>query len=476
MSSIRKIFKNLVINFSSAIVVSLLSLAFTVIIARYLGSASYGIFSYALAYINIFIVVNDFGLITIAVRDVSKDPNKTQEYFSTIFTSKVILACIFFVISLCMAPFLIKDPVNMNVLLLFTISGFIYMFQLSYRWLFQAHMVLEYEALLNVLQGILSVLLVLLVIYLKKGLLAIACLWIVMQLIVAAVGVLSAHRIVKFKLAFDLDLIKKILPASLVVGGVVVVSTVYLYLDKVILFQIKGPQEVGLYSAASKILLFIRSLVFLYFPVAFPAFSSFSVNMHDKNFHKFLTRSFYYILMLTSAIALGGTILASNVITLVFGAGYISAVPALKIIMWALPLTCLSGLISWSFIGSGRQKESLYVGITGLIINVLLNLCFIWKYGYYASSAAVVISEVIMFTGYVALAYKMLEFRLSFAKLTQITLSLCLMGFFLLNYNAANLIFSIVLGGALYLVSLVIFRAVNQEDWALLKKIILKQI
>jgi O-antigen/teichoic acid export membrane protein len=476
MSQVRKIFKNLLINFSSAIVVSLLSLAFTVIIARYLGSSGYGMFSYSLAYIAILTAFNDFGFTTAAVREIAKDPSNSQKYFSSVFTLRVILSMIVFLIALVVVPILRNDPLQIKILLLFTCAGAISMFQLSYRWIFQAHQAFEYDALLNIVQGIVSLALILLVIYFKKGLVVIAGVWILLHLIVTAVGLMSAHRMVKFRFAFDKELLKNMLPSALVIGSIAVVSILYLYIDKLILFQMKNSQEVGLYSAASKIMLFIRGLVFLYMPVAFPAFSSFSVNMGDRYFHKFLTRSFYYILIFTSAVALGGTLLSSQLMNLIFGSGYSDAVSALKIVMWALPLTCLSGLFSVSFIGIGRNKESLYVWIAGLLTNVVINVCFIGTYGYYATSVAVVTAELVMFTGFAVFAYKILEFNISIVKLSQIAFSLLAMGLFLIKAPSANLLFNIILGGLLYFVALLVFRAVDKDDWALLRKIFLKQI
>jgi O-antigen/teichoic acid export membrane protein len=476
MRSVSKIFKNLVINFSSAIIVSLLSFTFTVIIARYLGSSSYGIFAYALSYITIFVAFNDFGFTMVAIREIAKDTSKTQKYFSSIFTLKLITSVVVFLIALIIVPILRKDPLQVRILMLFTTAGFIYMVQLSYRWIFMAHQVLEYEALLNIANGAISVLLLLLVIYLKKGLFVIAGMWIILQVLVSLIGLVTAHRIVKFRMALDIELLKTIVKPSLILGSIVLLSTLYLYLDKVILFQMKGAHEVGVYSAASKIMLFIRGIIYMYFPVAFPAFSSFSVNMNDRYFHKFLTRSFYYILILTSAIALGGTFLAPQVIGLVFGAGFVDAVPLLKILVWALPLTCLSGLMSFSFLGAGINKESLLIWMAGLVVNVLININFIGTYGYYATSIAVVVAELLMFTFFLIIAYKILDFRPSFVKLIQIASSLVCLAIFLLKFNSANLILSIAMGALLYFICLVIFRAINKDDWALLKKILLKQI
>lgn len=476
MSKVRKIFKNLIVNFSSAIVVSLLSLVFTVITARYLGSSAYGIFSYALSYIAVFIAFHDFGFATVAIRDIAKDPSKTQRYFSNIFSLKLLMAVIIFIAASAAIPLLRKDPLEARILFLFTVSGFIYMFQLSYRWIFQAHQVFEYEALMNISQGIIALVLILTVIFLKKGLVVIAGAWILLYFLTTIIGLVFALRLVRFRFVLDKGLIKGILSSAIVIGLLSLVSILFLYVDKIILFQMKNSQEVGLYSAASKIMLFVRGIVFLYVSVAFPAFSSFSVDMTDRFFHRFLNRSFYYILMLTAAISLGGMLLAAPLISLLFGAGYAGAIPALKIVIWALPLTCLSGLISCSFVSINRQKECLFIYGSGLLVDVLINFLFIGRYGYYATSIAVVISELIMFIVFALLAYRMLEFKISMIKLAQILLSLIIMGLFLVSFHSGGVILSIVFGGLLYLLSLLVFRAVNQDDWTLLKKIILKQI
>ncbi len=476
MPKVRTIFKNLIINFSGAIIVSLLSLVFTIILARYLGSSAYGLFSYSLSYIAVCVAFSDLGFATVATREIAKDLSKTQEYFSNIFTLKVLMAIIVFLVASFAILLLKKDPLEAKILFLFTITGLIYMLQLSYRWIFQARQIFEYDALLNISLGSISLVFVLIIIALKKGLVVLAGAWILLYLLVSMIGFVLALRLVRFRFSLDAKLIKGILSSAIVIGLLSLVTILFLYVDKIILFQMKNSQQVGLYSAASKIMLFVRNIVFLYMSVAFPAFSNFSVNMSDGYFHRFLARSFYYILMLTAAISLGGMLLAAPLITLLFGTGYAGAIPALKIVIWALPLTCLSGLISCSFVSINRQMESLFIYGAGLSVNVIFNLLFIGRYGYFATAIAVVISELVMLTLFTVLAYKMLGFKVSISKLLQIFLSICLMGLFLMNFHSSSVILKIILGGSLYAVSLIVFRAIGQDDWDLLKKIILKQI
>ena len=60
---------------------ALLFLAF-VLIARYLGTARFGVFSYLLAVVGLCQVVADFGFSTILVRDMARDKSKAADMFA----------------------------------------------------------------------------------------------------------------------------------------------------------------------------------------------------------------------------------------------------------------------------------------------------------------------------------------------------------------------------------------------------------
>jgi len=50
-------------------------------IARHLGPEQFGIMSFVISFVSIFIVLTDFGLTTLMVREVSKDETKLSPYF-----------------------------------------------------------------------------------------------------------------------------------------------------------------------------------------------------------------------------------------------------------------------------------------------------------------------------------------------------------------------------------------------------------
>jgi O-antigen/teichoic acid export membrane protein len=477
MSKVTRIAKNAVINASSAIVVSIFSFVSTVIIARYLGSGNYGFFSYAISYITMFSVFSDFGLGVTAVREIAKDEKNTEKYFSNVFAIKCIFSFLVFAFALILIPFLRSNPFQTKALVVFTFAGLFLMLQISCRWIFQALQVFKYEGALNVLQSVFALLSILVVIFFHKGVIALAVAWAVFNLALFLISLFFSYRVLGYiKLHFDPVFLKNILIAAAPLGLAVIVNYVYVNVDKIILFQMTTDVQVGLYSAASKIMLFLKAMVFMYMPVVFPAFSSFWVDRSSGYFDKLLSRSFYYILMLTLALAAGGTILSDRIIISLFGGAFTGSVIALKLLMWALPLTSVTGLFTACLASINRQREAFIVALIGLIVNVVFNLLFIAKYGFMASTLGVILAEAAML--WIAYIYlkRFCDFKVSTVKLAQISASVAAMGALSFVLSQHNLFLNIGISGVAYFLCLVVFGAINIDDWNLIKRIYLKQI
>jgi O-antigen/teichoic acid export membrane protein len=477
MSKVTRIAKNAIINASSALIVSVFSFISTVMIARYLGSGNYGFFSYALAYITMFSIFSDFGLGTTAVREIAKNENNTEKYFSNVFALKCIFSFLVFGLALLLIPFLRSNPFQTQALIVFTFAGLFFMLQISCRWIFQALQVFQYEGILNVIQSFFALLAVIFVIFSHKGVIALAVAWAAFNLALFLITLFFSYRVLGYiKLRFDPAFLKKVLVSAAPLGFAVIANYVYVNIDKIILFQMTTDIQVGLYSAASKIMLFLKAMVFMYMPVVLPAFSNFWVDRSTGYFDKLLSRSFYYILMLTLGMAVGGTILADRMIFLLFGGAYTGSVIALKLVIWALPLTSVTGLFTCCLAGISRQKEAFIVSLAGLIVNVVFDLMFIAKYGFMAAVLGVILAEAVMLlTSYICMKQSC-DFNVSPVKLAQITGSVAAMGVICFLMAGHNLFLNIGVSGIAYFVSLIVLGAINIDDWNLLRKIIVKQI
>ena len=77
-----RIIKNSIALWSSQAFHSLVSLCAVAIIARYLGIERFGAYGFVLAICNIFQVITDMGANQIFIREVARQPEKVNEYFT----------------------------------------------------------------------------------------------------------------------------------------------------------------------------------------------------------------------------------------------------------------------------------------------------------------------------------------------------------------------------------------------------------
>ena len=71
-----------------------LGVASIAVLTRYLGPDDYGQFTLALMYMQLFGVLADVGLFTTVVREISKDPSRTEELVGNALTLRLVLSIV----------------------------------------------------------------------------------------------------------------------------------------------------------------------------------------------------------------------------------------------------------------------------------------------------------------------------------------------------------------------------------------------
>ena len=94
-------------------------LMFVVIVGlvRFWGAEEFGVYNLAFAYVSLFLVFADFGLSTIAIRDIAEHKNLTEKYLGNLIGIKLVLSLL--VVLFFAASFLfIHKPVSIELLIL----------------------------------------------------------------------------------------------------------------------------------------------------------------------------------------------------------------------------------------------------------------------------------------------------------------------------------------------------------------------
>ena len=225
-----------------------------VIAGRWLSTADYGIFQYALALTTIVETIMDIGLGPVTVRAVARDRSSASRLFRHVLGLKLIWVALGLTLLGIVTPLLRSDPVIIRTCYLMGISSAIRSYLLTTRGLLQGLDRFDLEALLVVCDRV--VLLAagsgaLLAGYGLPGLV----LAFVISRSVMLVGVLIALRLFLGAVApiFDRAAWRELQAAALPLGAFMIVLNMYTYIDTVILGVMRTDTEVGLYGASYRL-------------------------------------------------------------------------------------------------------------------------------------------------------------------------------------------------------------------------------
>ncbi len=189
---------------------------------------------------------------------------------------------------------------------------------------------------------------------------------------------------------------------------------IYMRIDLIMIKEMLGEKEVGLYSAATRI-----SEVWYFIPMLltnslFPSIVN-AKKVSEELYYARLQRLYTLMVWTAIAIALPMTFLSGWLITILFGEAYRDAGQVLMIHIWAGVFVFLGVASGQWLVNEGLQKYSAINTTVGAFVNILLNFLLIPKFGICGAAIATVLSYSIAayFMNFVFLATRRNFYRLS---------------------------------------------------------------
>ena len=262
----------------------------------------------------------------------------------------------------------------------------------------------------------------------------------------------------RIRVSLSLSLLKKSLP--LAVG--VILATLTINFPPLILGAVRTNTDVGIYSAASKLVFFLLVGDRILFSLLLPA----SARKQTESVHSFrivLQDALRWILLLCLPVAVGGTLLGEQLIILVFGAEYAGAGVVFCVFIWYFFLTMLHTVYTAGLISAGKEKPyGRNMAITAVAYGIFVSLGSVW-YGAIGAAAGVVIAEGFS----IILMHRSLVTTIPLRfpdKTFRILLSAVLMVLCVCAFRSGDLWLTIVAGAGCYGVSVFILRAFTAAD------------
>jgi O-antigen/teichoic acid export membrane protein len=434
-----------------------LSFFVTVYLARILGASGFGKLSFAFSLFAYAVLLSDLGLTILGTRQIAQRKDSPDEITSSILSLRFILAIIAFVILLLTSLFFPLEHETRILLSLYSFSIFFYALYLD--WFFRGREKMANIAISSIITQVIYVVLVFTFIRQKQDLIRIPFLWF------AGIGSGTAFLLIMFyltnhrlKLRMNVSLLKLSVP----LGIAAIMNQIYFHFDLITIGFIKGEIAVGFYNAGFKLITFLLSVDTAFAWVYFPLVSRYFSESEEK-LRKLIFTGTKLIFLFVTPLALGGMMLAERLIVLIYGGDFSPASNALRILVWAIPLTSVQTIFAFGLIGCNREKRYSLGMIIGTVLNVVLNVLLIPRFGISGAAAATILSEIVM------LAAMFLWFRdILFVPFLTFTFkpvaATALMMLFLLLLWKIPTIPLIAVGIAVYLFAIWLLKGITGED------------
>jgi O-antigen/teichoic acid export membrane protein len=371
-----------------------LGVGVTLLLVRTLGADGFGRWSVLLAVFGFIAYFGSLGLAQVTVERAAADPARAPHWFGALVTLRLALIGPVTLLSLgvCLA---LADDADMRiaaalvcaVLPMSVLSALSVVFQLQVR-----NVVVT---AIEVGNGVLWAAAVGAVALLDGGLVAIAAAFLAVSTLTNVAYIVLALRAspVHFRRSRPLwsDLLRQGLPVG--IGGVLTLG--YGYVDQVIVFEIAGVRDAGLYGAVYRIYERIQFLPAAIMTTLFPLFVAARDTDPERVRRLFHTAVDY--LLLTSLPALAITLAGADPITrLLFGDEFADAGPALPLLMATFVVVSLGYLTGYLIVAYRLQRKFLAIAVGALVFNVAANLALVPAYGFMAAAWLTLATEVLV--------------------------------------------------------------------------------
>ena len=392
-SGFRKYFANTSWLLGERVLRMAVSLFVGIYVARYLGPERFGLLSYALSFVGIFVALATLGLDEVVVRELIKTPEQREKILGTSFLLKLVGTLLMWAAILVAIP-LTENDLQTNILIIIIAFGTVFQAFNVIDLNFQAKVKSKYVVHAQFVQLIISSIVKIILVVNEAPLIWFASVS-SLDVIVLAMGLVFAYlyngdNIFSWKWSFETS--KYLLHDSwpLILAGVVI--SVYMKIDQVMIKEMLGAKEVGLYAAAVKL-----SEAWYFIPMAiasslYPAI----INARDYQkevYYQKIQNLFDLMVWIAVSIALPTTFLSTLVVEFLYGKEYLGSSSVLIIHIWTGVFVFLGVASSKYLLAENFIKKTFYRTFIGALLNIIMNYYLIGIIGIQGAAISTLVSH-----------------------------------------------------------------------------------
>lgn len=445
------------------IISRLFAFAATVYLARTLGASVYGVIAAATTIMLYLAFVADCGIEMLGVREVAEHPQALPKTLPPILGARLLIALAVMAVTIPSALLLMPRP-DGPVLSLYTLT--LITVALGTRWV---HLGLEQAgnaSWARIINECVAAACVLLFVHSANDLLRVP----MAQVLGEVLGAVFLFRLLpvaarRFRLELRPSVIAPLVTRSWPLVLHSLLGLAIFNSDFIFLRAMRGSEAVGFYAAAYTLISFFQNLGVAYTMSLIPSITR--VRNDASAARALFDGSMAQVMALGLPVMVGGILVASPLVALIFGAGYGPSARPLQILLVVIPVALLRNVAQGVLLANERQDLMLHTVAWAAAANVVLNVTLIPLWGMEGAAVATLATELartvlaLRYSGQLGLAMTPI------VRFARITFASIVMGVCVWLVADRPVFVSIPVGGVAYVGALLAVGAIRLRRGAL---------
>lgn len=425
MSNKEKIIKELIIYFICTVLVSALGFIISLLYSKMFSPEEYGV--YSLAY-NTYVLISQLlgGWISLSIlrnAKVYKENSKYDSFFGTFLILNLFLSIIFIILINTIISLL---DISIEIRKMFISLSFMYFFEQGIS-IINTNLRVEQKAkkysFNNVINNVIKIALLLFIYYIigYKNVTVIIISLLLSEIMQFSYLFIKYNYIKIFKLKnFNIKIVKDMFMFGFPLIGLSITNWVLNVSDRYIITFFRGMEESGMYSYAysmgnSLFNLLIQFIMLGAYPSIVKTWEDKGKEETEKLISKYL--DIYFLINIPAAI--GVVCISKDFFSLFINERYYQAYTSFYITCLAIVILGITQYYNKAWELTKRTSTVLKLNILAAIINIIINLLFIPKYGYVIGAISTLISYIIYLIVAMILSSKTINIKINIKYLTK---------------------------------------------------------
>lgn len=450
MTGEKALAKNTILQVGGKLISNVLGFVTFMFLARYLGAAGYGELSIILTFLSIFAVIVDFGLTLTTTQMISEKGADEQKIIGNLLTLRFISAFLFLGSAPIIALFF---PYDRMIVLGIAVGTLSYFFATSAQMMigvFQKRLIIGQAVLAEIMNRAIVLAGIALVPIFQLSIIHVVLILIVGNAIQFFTVLSFTRRLIPFSLQADLTLWKNIIHRSWPIGASIFFNLIYMKGDIIFLSLHRSDTEIGLYSAAYKIVDVVTAIPVMFMGLVLPMLVAYWSKNKAEEHNKLLQKAFDFFSLFAIPFVFGSILTAVPLMEFIGDTEYREAGEVLKILGPTTSVVFFGTLFGHAIVGIQKQKQMVTGYFAVAVFTVIGYLLFIPAHGMWAAAWLTLGSEILITSITAAVVLAISGFRPKFRHFANALLASLVMAAALLLLPALHVLLIVMIGIAIY--------------------------